>query len=562
MDTTPLSEEARANREQENNNIWINRLPTEILSRIFVIGEDMDQDKRPEEDNRNQDELVLQFQELVVQVCRKWRMVALSMPMVRYSFPEPTPADGYRDFSSGQRSGQTIPLEIEIDLPEHLHPNNDSSSEDSDDQESEANVIKETLDSLVSKGADSSRWAGLTIWFEKPKAMFTVIDLLVDAPLSNLRKLSLINTYSDPIMVEDHVVEAMRDQSVPNSSLFRDPPPLLRELELIGIPSSFFFAQEDVSPVSNLTHLDLGFLLSLPPLVGLHALLVQNPRLESLRLDTGMIETADFQHKSAAEIRVSMPSLRRFSLQEPISVGWGLSVIQMIDAPELEAFALNLDRSQTLPDPIPFHIAYGKEIVGEDRLSMFPRHPIYPALKHLALGPFTGTSLALLAILEALRTITRLDWELEDEEPITINQVLGNSKLCPRLEHIRVHGVNEADLIDLVQSRIRAGLPLKTVEVNSRDWPTFLSSTKGTLSRMLEKFGPYIDENESDSDTSSGSESESDLEGWTDTDMSEADGIATDLEDDSDEDSTDDGHSPTLGDEGVFTDNGSDSSLD
>ncbi|EUC63950.1 hypothetical protein RSOL_432970, partial [Rhizoctonia solani AG-3 Rhs1AP] len=67
---------------------------------------------------------------------------------------------------------------------------------------------------------------------------------------------------------------------------------------------------------------------------------------------------------------------------------------------------------------------------------------------------------------------------------------------------------------------------------------------------MLDKFGPYVDDNESDSDTSSGdpgsdldSDSGSDSEGWTDTDLSEDD-------------------PPILSDEGAFVDYGSDSDLD
>jgi hypothetical protein len=243
-----------------------------------------------------------------------------------------------------------------------------------------------------------------------------------------------------------------------------------------------------------------------------------------------MIETADFEPKNIGEMRVNMPFLRRFSLQEPISVGWGLSVLQMVDAPSLEAFALNLDQPQTLPDPIPFYIAYGREVnTGEGQPeAAFPRRPIYPTLKHLALGPFTGTSISLLAMLESLGTITRLDWELEDEEPVSINRVLGNFKVCPRLEHLRVHGVHWTDLVDLIESRIRNGVPLKVVEVNSRDWSDFPESIIARLSNdlQLKTFGSYVDENESDSDTStsdSDSTLSSDSDEWTDTDRSNAD---------------------------------------
>ncbi|CAE6412819.1 unnamed protein product [Rhizoctonia solani] len=559
-DYAPFSEEARAKHEQENMLVWINRLPTEVLSRIFVIGEDMDQDKDNSKESQDNDGPVLQFQELVAQVCRKWRAVAISIPML-WTYIS---ISGSKSFNSAsvflERSGETIPLEIEIDLSEHSDTG--SWSEESDDQKPEVKLIQDTLDFLVSKRAKPSRWARLAIWFEKPKSLFTIIDFLIDASLDNLRKLSLVNIYIDRMMVEDYVVEAMRERDLTNSALFRNPPPLLQELELVGTPSNFFFPHENASLVSDLTYLDLGFLLSLPPFMGLHSLLTHNPRLESLCLDTGMIETTDFEPETIAEIRVRMPFLRRFSLQEPISVGWGLSVLQMIDAPNLEAFALNLDQSQTLPDPIPLYIAYGKEIgnVEDQPEAPSPRRPIYPALKHLALGPFTGTSASLLAMLESLGTITRLDWELQEEEPISINRALGDSKICPRLEHIRVHGVHETDLVDLVESRIRSGIPFKVVEVNSRDWPDIPASTKARFSDelQLERFGPYVDENESDSDTSTGdSDSTSDLEDWTDTDLSNGD----DYEDGGAGNNSND-NPQTLYDEGVFTDDGSDSSLD
>jgi hypothetical protein len=50
--------------------VWINRLPTEVLSRIFVIGEDMDQDKGGSEEGKDDGRPTLQFQELVV-VCSR-----------------------------------------------------------------------------------------------------------------------------------------------------------------------------------------------------------------------------------------------------------------------------------------------------------------------------------------------------------------------------------------------------------------------------------------------------------------------------------------------------------
>lgn len=62
-------EKDRARREQENNFVWVNRLPTEILSRIFTLGEEMDhngevnwgEDVKDDESGHE-----IEFQELVV----------------------------------------------------------------------------------------------------------------------------------------------------------------------------------------------------------------------------------------------------------------------------------------------------------------------------------------------------------------------------------------------------------------------------------------------------------------------------------------------------------------
>ncbi|KAG8727146.1 hypothetical protein FRC12_022772, partial [Ceratobasidium sp. 428] len=70
------SVESRADAERYNSIQWINRLPVELLSRIFIAGDELDQT-----DDNSEDEDDIEFQEVVVQVCRHWRTVALGIPM-------------------------------------------------------------------------------------------------------------------------------------------------------------------------------------------------------------------------------------------------------------------------------------------------------------------------------------------------------------------------------------------------------------------------------------------------------------------------------------------------
>lgn len=431
-----------------------------------------------------------------------------------------------------ERSGSTIPLEVEIDITD--------SSFDPDkeefDSELQARLVSEALEFVVSHGGVSSRWSRLAVWFETSSAMFAVIDFIADTALDNLRKLSLVNTFVDPLLAEDLATEALRKRDLSKSVMFKTPPPIFHELELVGIPSNFFFAHEGRPLVSNLTHLELGSLVSLPPLKGLRDLFLNSPQLESLCLDMGMIETTDFQPEPPASIRVDLPRLRRFSLQEPISVTWGLSVLQMIDAPRLEGLALNLNQSQVAADPVPLYVAYGRtngRLVDdvpskqEDK-----RGPIYPALKQLALGPFSGSLLALEALLVSSKNITRLDWELEYNSLMSIKILVepaeSTEPLCPRLEHLRVYGISDEELIAVVKGRKSLKIPLKVVEVNSRDWDYIGEDTKMLLRKEVPKFGQYVDDNESDSD------SDSDDDEWSDVDTNTSLSNVSDSDDSTD----------------------------
>jgi hypothetical protein len=70
QETEPSSREPRTDAERHNSTRWINRLPVELLSRIFITGDELDQlDDHLDKDTINSDDSEKdepEFQEIVV----------------------------------------------------------------------------------------------------------------------------------------------------------------------------------------------------------------------------------------------------------------------------------------------------------------------------------------------------------------------------------------------------------------------------------------------------------------------------------------------------------------
>ncbi|KAG9083443.1 hypothetical protein FS749_006025 [Ceratobasidium sp. UAMH 11750] len=504
----PLAE-SRVDAERHNAAQPINRLPIELLSRIFVAGDELDQDKVQvaDEDNAEAD---LEFQELVVQVCRHWRTVALDMPTLWSYITISGPAPHLRAQSFLARSGPTTPLELELDMT-----NDFMDGLEEYDSYSHADRATQTLQSIVDRGGATSRWKSLKVWSELPSVMLAVIDFIVGSALDQLVTLELVAECDDPAWIGDLSAEALVRRDLSESAMFHKPPPQLRNLELLGIPCDFFFADPSRPLVSNLTHLELGTTTTLPPLDGLYQLLLRNPGLESLALDMSMVDQIELGITPLKDV-ARLPHLRRFALIEPRSSFWAISVLAMIDALGVVEFKLDLNHTleSLSAEMVAFYASSGRRNFGmvyafsQDLGDSEDSGPIYPALQHLAIGPFPNRSAALGKMVRAFSTITRLDWELEGSCEEAILDLAKAPLPCPRLEHLRVYGVPDAELLKVVCSLIEHGAPLKTVEVNSRDWDLIQASTKQHLGGILKNFGQYVDDNESDSES----------DDWTDTD--------------------------------------------
>ncbi|KAG8727095.1 hypothetical protein FRC12_022808, partial [Ceratobasidium sp. 428] len=145
------SVESRADAERCNSIQWINRLPVELLSRILIAGDELDQT-----DDNSEDEDDIEFQEVVVQVCRHWRIVALGIPMLWSCIIVDSPPPHHRAALFLARSGRTVPLELELDMTSEFM----AGLEDYESY-SHADRAAESLAFIVAHGGIPSRWKSL-----------------------------------------------------------------------------------------------------------------------------------------------------------------------------------------------------------------------------------------------------------------------------------------------------------------------------------------------------------------------------------------------------------------
>lgn len=369
----------------------------------------------------------------------------------------------------------------------------------------------DTLEFILARGGATSRWESLVVYSEASFFTLAVLCYMITSQLDNLRTLGF-HTYKG-LQGDELVAEVLVGQEASKSVLFETQPPLIRLVELSGMPPGFFFQHGATPIVSNLSSLNLTTVKFLPPLVGLRDLFIHSPRLETLSLHRGGIETTDFQDQPPATVRVRMLHLRQFTHHKWNSASWGLSVLKTVDAPALEMFSLDLDDIEDI-NTIIAYAAFGRRgdqlVDDHSRLHEYPDGAaIYPALKHLAIRSESNLLEPLNDMLNAFRNITRLDWQLDNDAYVCM--ILSKGTVCPYLEHLRVLDFSNA-VTNLVHQRAKQGKPLKIVEVNFIYWDNVPGSTRRELEGELERFGPYVEEDESDDD-----QGDNDVDGSTDS---------------------------------------------
>ncbi|KAB5588827.1 hypothetical protein CTheo_7737 [Ceratobasidium theobromae] len=229
--------------------------------------------------------------------------------------------------------------------------------------------------------------------------------------------------------------------------------PQLRQVEFHGLPSVFVFRHTPV--VSDLANLTLVGSSIMPPIQGISTLLLSNPQLEFLHLGMGAALGSRFDpHISLAGLQARLPQLRSLVLNTVTSYGWGLQLLQIIDAPRLEYFKLQSSEMLFIPDAdlnpqaLFRHIVAGR-IHGTLQYSLPPekleeRSPnsgsIFPSLRHFDIQDLNAENQK--PLLEAFPSITHValnrhalcDWS---ECP----------SLLPNVSHITYNGCATKDFL-------------------------------------------------------------------------------------------------------------------
>ncbi|KAG8759425.1 hypothetical protein FRC11_001980 [Ceratobasidium sp. 423] len=370
----------------------VDKLPVEMLRHIFTLGEKMHRIPRavglPH----------VGFQDSVVQVCRRWRDIAVATPELwTYIYISRPPPHPYAKLYIS-RSG-TLPLHIDYDT----RASSIKSTRRSDEIQQSVQAL-ETMDLVEQYGGKIDRWRSLIVHSISPLAVLAVLKLATANPTPALQFLSLTWEASSDFASEQEGL--LLEESIPLNfpSLAHSPErPQLRHVEAIGLTNYFVFGIR-YPRVSNLTTFTFACspTWSLPSHQQFSLLLSASPQLESLSVDMGSVDPEYFPFElipsQIASLQVHLPQLRSLSLDTGHLRKWCLQLIQMIDAPEVEYFSINTGSKIGIPTPTSEelfgYLARGRvngvlqsdSSINDDVLGA---GPIFPLLKHLNVASMT-----------------------------------------------------------------------------------------------------------------------------------------------------------------------------
>ncbi|KAF8603960.1 hypothetical protein BDV93DRAFT_555976 [Ceratobasidium sp. AG-I] len=412
--------ESPLNNELPNNPPPVHRLPSELLSRIFILGADTYRTSR-KVSLRD-----FRLQDIATQVCRYWREVGLQTPMLwRYIFIS-QPSSHLRAQLYLARAGPLCPLDIELDVP------------DTDPSEVSTQVLQ-TLRLIVSRGGDIARWRSLTVLANVPLAILAALGSICSSSLPGLRFLSLnrrSNGWADVLHDTEAMIVARMVLGNSHWASLGPQAPQLHSVELIGLPSNLVFDRS--SPMlSNLRYLKLGCGATRYPINGIGKLLSASPKLEHLGLDMGAVPDSDLESDDAAPSKVLLPLLRSLSLQTNMSNEWGASLLKMIDAPSVDSFRLHCRSRYYFEEMLQF-ICTGrlKGVLQSHFSTSEPQYePIFPSLRSLKIADPVIDSIFLENLLATYPTITEITVDIMALQ--TMSKV---PELLPNLSLIRYSG--------------------------------------------------------------------------------------------------------------------------
>ncbi|KAG8704496.1 hypothetical protein FRC09_003494 [Ceratobasidium sp. 395] len=444
----------------QNSKRCINKLPSELLLRIFRVG---DEEQRA---MRNAGEPYYGFQDLITQVCTHWRNVATNAPALwTYLYVSRSPPNHFAALYL-DRCGSTALLDIDLEMTNNFY------DEYPDSVNSITSRAKDAIEFLIQHGAITSRWKSLLIRSRDSQMLYLALEYVHPQSTPALQCLSI--EYSPQV----HVIRTIRAENKSENNAPSKLLPRLRHVELTALPAGFLFEQS-LPMLAGLTHLKLSCEFKLYSQGKLYDMLSANPQLESLNIGGGIIDE-DFE---PADRRVVLPSLRSLSIASEASCPWTLGIMKMINGPAIEHLKLSYygyqpDKMVQVIEQIVGHIA------SEDSTDASPvpthnpalshRHA-YPALRHLdvsGLHPVHDETKVFRNLFWVLPTITLL------VARASLVAVLGDQPgLLPHLERIKLIGKPPEGLSRILHRRAEAGYPVKAFEIHEH----FLGSVYNTL---------------------------------------------------------------------------------
>ncbi|KAG8715555.1 hypothetical protein FRC11_003027 [Ceratobasidium sp. 423] len=428
----------------------INKLPIELLSHIFGIGEASERSSRPRTC------YYIPFQEIIT----------VSMFAIDGGSP-------YHLVSLYlERSGSTRLLDIDLEMRKRFWR---VVAIETRDWEAQLKKVPYLLKFLISRGATVDRWRSLTVCAKQPEVLYAVIGFVNAQPARALRSLSCrwkVRGYNSDI-------EELRSLDYPHlfsdSYSFSAPTtPELRYVEFDAIPWGYVFNRP--SPIfTGLKKLTLTSSYAPCSPGNLYKLLTSNPELEELSLGISKRAAHEFQNEiepGPDDFHVCLPYLRSLSFATSSLTTWVLCVIERIEAPALERLSVS-GRFKSSPEGtrLADHFMRGLPIVagaeaGSDDSSTRTKS-IHPLLDELDISKLTMTPVGdpLVGMLSSLTTITKLSVSGNH-----IRQLRKMPHVLPNLSHVYCSRVSYRQLGDMLRRRANAGSPIQVVHLDQTDF--------------------------------------------------------------------------------------------
>lgn len=316
---------------------------------------------------------------------------------------------------------------------------------------------------LSANGANVNRWRSLSVCVKRPNLLLKFVQFLEKQSAPALRFLSFkwkIGPHAPGEQREKDIARyfgfLLREDSY--SRLSKRSAPNLRCIELTHIPWGFFSAPS-LLPYTGLTSLSLTAAYAIHDTSKLCNLLSANPLLESLSLNTGFAHVADVPPTE----RISLPTLRSFSISTWEVASWVLGMLKMIDAPMLHSLSIStFVRSNNGGNgPIANYLATGS---SPDDAVTSPSTPVqlYPSLRQLDIALFDCTQSEIASIFASFPSITHLSVLGHQAELLDAPQLLLPELVCLKFLHIVC-----SDLGGILRRRAKVGHPIKTVVLQS-----------------------------------------------------------------------------------------------